>query len=212
MLAEIMKRLRGGGAETAATLREALEKAEAAVSPAEQALAAAQAERAALLLGGTDRQVLDAEAKVDSARIGLDRLRAAAGELRTRLAAAEKRESEAELDRVLAEAEHSASMAAAMLRARYEPLAAELASVLEKAEEADAKVSAARLAAMKAGREVAVRDVTERLTPEGRIFVPFRDSVSLRPAGRFGGWGLAAYDFQRLGLTAELNPSNRKGE
>jgi hypothetical protein len=204
-IVELLRRLTGAKLPpTAAEFRAAEADARMALDAAMAAVEKLEGEHRAALLDMGDREVERIEGLLTAQRREVARATAALAELGARAEAAEAREAEAEVDRVLAEAEHSAAMAAATVRARYETLAAELASVLEKAEAADVKVSAARLAAMKAGREVVVRDVSERLAPEGRIFVPFRDAVSLRPAGRFPGWGAAASEFQRMGFTAEL--------
>lgn len=207
---DMLKKLRAGGDQAADALRKALADTEAQMPAAARAHDEARADRARLLLEGDDKQVLAAEAKADAARIEIDRLNAAAAELRSRLGEAEEREESQRIDTLVRDADRAAEQAAVQLRARYEPAAREVAALLDRMEQADALVREARAASLAAGRPFAVRDVSERLTVEGMTFVPFAESVSLRPVGRFPGWGRARRFFESAGFTPELaNPLSR---
>lgn len=103
---ELLKKLRGTKKQTGADLRAALTEIDL-LSLADE-LDAATRKREGLLLDGSDRQVLDAEAEIDRARIALDRGKAAKAELERRAVTAEVEEAKAALtaerDRVDAEA------------------------------------------------------------------------------------------------------------
>lgn len=207
MIGELMKKLRGGGEPSAASLRATLADVEARMPDAAMALDAARAERAALLLSGSDREVLAAEGRIDVARVEVDRLSAAADVLRSRLGEAEGREENARVDSLLRSADAQAARAARQFFSRYEPLAAELGGILAEVEAADEAVRAARHAALLAGKTPDLPYVEDRVAPPGRIFQPLAE-ISLRPAGRFAGHGPARQRAEALGLSPELaNPS-----
>lgn len=202
---ELLRRLTGAKMPPgAADLRHAEEEARAALDAAAAAVAALEAEHRTALLDAPDKEVERIEAQLATQRREVARAQAALEELGSRASAAEAREEVARLDELIRDADAAAEQAAMQLRTRYEPAAREVAALCDQAEHADTLVRAARAAALAAGRSFAVRDVSERLTVEGRIFVSFADTVSLRPVCGFPGWGSARELFERAGFSAEL--------
>lgn len=188
---EILKRVRGVP-ETAASLRDALREVETTLPEARETLAAVQRERADLLLGGSEKEIIAAEARITSARIALDRYEAAQGELARKIEEAEASEAGAALD-----AEHHAVEARAValssrLSAEYGKFAGPLAALLQEIVDTDAAIDALNQKLMAAHRGVRVQHVEERAISTGRFGVirnVLRDATSLLPVGGGAGWG-----------------------
>lgn len=187
----IVKRLRAAP-ETSAALHDALQEIEAALPAARAALAAAEQERASLLLTGDDRSVVAAEAKIQAARIALDRLVAASGEAARRAAEAEAREAREALDAERAAVEKRAAAVAARLLPEYERHGGPLADLLREFVEADAAVAALNQKLLAAGREDWLKTAEERAVPPdnfGLIRGVLSGATSLVPVGNAPGWG-----------------------
>jgi leucyl aminopeptidase (aminopeptidase T) len=208
-IVEMLRRLTGARTPpTAADLRRGEEEARAALVVAEVAVARLEGEHRAALLDAPDREVERIEGLLAAQRREAARAKAALAELGARAEAAEKREAEAALDAQIAEARQAVQRAAVRLAIGYAPQAAALARLLEQADEADRLVSAARGAALAAGRPVDhLRMVDELMQPaEVRAFAPISGSVSLRPMGDFRGHGAARHLFEGAGLSPAINP------
>lgn len=193
---EILRKLRGGR-KTAADLRTAL--AQIDVPSLSEVLDAAIGKRDELLLDGSDKQVLEAEAEINAARIAFDRGKAVWAELERRIGIAEKEEAEtaltAERDRI----EREAAAVAAELERRWPGAQAVLVELLDKlhrAEDAVQKVNE-RLAA--AGRDEWVADVEWRSRPKPQV--EWERAVSLSNTTllpHLSEWGLQGYGQQPM--------------
>jgi hypothetical protein len=162
MIRELLSRLTNAP-ETAATLRDALDRCLAQEPCAIKEMAQAQEERVGLLLRGDDTEVLIAEDKINRCRLALDRVRAMIAELQLRCTAAEKRELEEALTRKIDSAETAAEAAVQRWREEYEISAKRIQKLVVDLWEADEAVRSANRAAATAGQP-------GRLTIEQRLF------------------------------------------
>lgn len=198
----LMKKLRNGP-ETASAIREALAEVEAAMPGAADALAQADATRARLLLTGSDSEVERIEASASRARIAVDRLHAARGELGRRLVEAEASEAASALDAERAAVEVRAAQIASRLRSDYQKHAAALVSLLGDLADAEDQVRAVNRKIAEAGRADALEPVETRVVSAGRNaehMVSLGALTSLRPLGACPGWGAGRQTAEMLGL------------
>ncbi len=103
MLSKIQERLRRDTVDPD-TLGESLGEVERELPLARREVETATASRAALLLAGTDQQILGADAKISLARVAVERLEALQKDLSGRIAAAKRAALQAEIDAVEARA------------------------------------------------------------------------------------------------------------
>lgn len=133
MLEKIKKLLKSG--ETSADIRSAL--AELDLAKLSDEYSAAAARRSALLLSGTDREVLDAEKDVEAARLAIERAEAARNLLEGKLSAAEAREFDEEFDRQWREADAEAKALFDFIKSKVVPAAAVIDDAIQRIEKAD---------------------------------------------------------------------------
>ncbi|MFN7089482.1 MAG: hypothetical protein ACK4P4_02890 [Allorhizobium sp.] len=133
MLEKIKKLLRSG--ETSADIRSAL--AELDIAKLSDDYSAAAARRSALLLSGTDREVLDAEKDVEAARLAIERAEAARSLLEGKLSAAEAREFDEAFERQWREADAEAAALFEFIKAKVVPAAAVIDDALNRLETSD---------------------------------------------------------------------------
>lgn len=199
---EIVKRLRA--VETSAALYSALREIEAALPGARAALAAAEQERAGLLLTGDDRSIVAAEAKIQSARIAVDRLAAASGEAARRAAEAEAREAREALDAERAAVEKRVAAVSKRLLPEYEKHGGALADLLREVADADAAAVAINHKLIEAQRgEDVLRSVEERAIAPNEHFTVrnvLRDNTSIVSVRSSAGWGCGADLPKNLGF------------
>lgn len=210
-IVEMLRRLSGAKSPpNAADLRSAQADAQQALDAATSTVAKLEAEHRAALLDAPDREVERIESQLAIQRREAARAQAALEELAARARDAESKEASDALDKQLAEAKRAAERAAASLAAEYPPVAGALARMLERADDADRMVREARHAAQVAGRAAdGLRAVDELLQPPGVMtFAPVTGSVSLRPMGRFAGYGSARRLFEGAGLVPKVNGSH----
>jgi hypothetical protein len=177
---------------TAASLREALREVEAKLPEARDALASAQRERADLLLRGSEKEIIAAEAQITSARIAIDRYEAAQGELARKVEEAEVSEAAAALDAEHRAVEARAAALAKRIVAEYAEHAGPLSALMQEGKDMDAAIDALNAKLLAAGRGVLVQHVEERAIPTGPFGVirnALRDNTSLLPIGDGAGWG-----------------------
>lgn len=165
MLESLMKRLRGAP-ESAAALAEAIREAEAGLPAIENAFATAEAERAGLLLAGTDREVLAAEDRMTAARLKRDRLTAAIGELRSRHDEAVASEAEADYQRRRALANEVAETAIGKIPGRLRELLAEAGALHAEFVAAERAAEAFNSCALELRRADFIRRPTEALADQ----------------------------------------------
>ncbi len=133
MLEKIQKLLKRG--ETSADIRSALSELD--IAKLSDDYSAAAARRSALLLSGSDREVLDAEKEVESARLAIDRAEAARNLLEGKLSAAEAREFDEDFERQWREADAEAKAVFEYVKAKVVPAAAVIEEALQRLEKAD---------------------------------------------------------------------------
>lgn len=192
MFDTILKKLRTAP-ETSAALYSANAEAIAARPAAVAALAAAEAERAGLLLTGSEKEILSSEGRIASARIALDRIEAAAAELARRAAEAENREASEALDRERDAVEAVASRIASSLVGSYAQHSAALAGLLHNLANAEAAVAAINGKLIAAGRgDEILPPVETRVLGAGNCLetvASLLSLTSLRPVAGGDGWG-----------------------
>lgn len=192
MFETIMKKLRTSP-ETSAALHIANAEAIAARPAAAAVLTAAESDRASLLLSGTDKEILAAEAKISSARIALDRIDAAAAELARRAAEAEVREGNEALNREREAVEAVATRVASSLVSNYGKHSDAIAALLRSLSMAEAAVSALNSKLIAAGRGDDILPAVETRVLGAANCLENVASIltltSLRPVGAAEGWG-----------------------
>lgn len=166
-----------GSPASAAEIEVAL--AEIDISALEAAHTTAVEARAALLLTGSDKEVLAAEAEIDRARLAVDRVKAVQGELERRLVAAKADEAKAALDAELAAAAAEADAVKRALATEWPKHAKALIGLLERLHAAEKAIGAINTKLIAADRaDDRLREVERDLfDPGGKAYLP---SVSIR--------------------------------
>lgn len=155
-------------------------------------LAAAVERRAALLLTGTDKEILAAEAAIDQARLAVDRNTAAKAELERRVVAARAAEAKAGLDAERDAAAKEAAEIKRVLAAEWprhaNPLIALLTRLLD-AERAIERVNAKLVDADRADDRL--REIERDLFADGTTYLPavsLMNRTALPAAFGAGSW------------------------
>jgi type II secretory pathway component HofQ len=133
MLEKIRKLLKSG--ETVSDIRSAL--AELDVDKLRGDYSAATSKRSALLLTGTDEQVLSAEKDAETARLAIERAEAAKGVLEGKLASAEAREFDEAFERQWKEADAEAAAVLDFVKAKVVPAVKVIEDALVRLEHSD---------------------------------------------------------------------------
>ncbi len=159
-------------AATAADLRVALAEAEAATADAEQAAAAIAQERGGMLLGADDAQLDEIDRRLQLAQRTADRAAAAVEALRERLADAEQRERQADLDKLFNDGQAALDRGLAIYK-KYGVAAADLARLVAELPIVVAEIENANKLLTQRGdlRRVPDLDATARPHPPGTVRV-----------------------------------------
>ncbi|AHB50068.1 hypothetical protein W911_06900 [Hyphomicrobium nitrativorans NL23] len=198
---EIFKKLAGASRPaTAAELQDALASIdEAALATA---LEAATSSRDEALLSGDEKRLERAEATLAMAHRDLDRGRAATEALTTKIAEAEKRETELAIETERAAIEKLANSVAADLKRVYPRASREIIDLIERLMEAEERVKKFNEKAVQGGYGLYIEEVDPRAfpMPSGIIWHGVAACTSLQPCKGSPGWGAARVSLECAGV------------
>ncbi|MCA0417348.1 MAG: hypothetical protein LCH80_01265 [Proteobacteria bacterium] len=200
-MSKIMERLRRDSVDPD-TLGESLGAVETALPLARREVETATASREALLLAGTDEQILAADAKISLARIAVERLEALQKDLSGRIAAAKRAALQAEIDAI----EARAAGFAVTFPGRYDVLAAPLVALMEERDAIDNECRRVNDLIRSSDLPIVARPHVAPLDERTNALrnVPgatsFETLTSIRPGKRQPGWGAGRASFAQAGI------------
>ncbi|MBL8574946.1 MAG: hypothetical protein JNM13_14815 [Hyphomicrobiaceae bacterium] len=186
----IFRKLTGGTA-TANDIKGALAALD--FGAADKAVTRAEAARRAAIVAADDAAITRAESALTRARLDLERLQIAKGELEARLADAISSEAGARLDRIAADAERQRDQARERLRKEGVDAMKRLCAVLSDVAAAAEVVAQANATLSAAGRP-AIASVESEFTPapQGQYEALFHVAVNVR-LPEIAAWGVAGW-------------------